>query len=168
MGSRRSCGLLLLFLFLLFLFLLLLAPSFPPVGLLPLRLFPAPAFGLALLLLALWLWSVVAKPKAEVAAQRLHPETLTVVAFVAGAFLLYLLLYGWYRPVGKGDRFMLSLYAPLAVCLIWGAESIRARIERRGGSPRVTLAYFAIHLILACMIVARLVQVSFSPAFFTK
>ena len=125
-------------------------------------------FALALLLLALWLWSLVAKPKAEVAAQRLHPEALTIVGFVAGSILLYLLLYGWYRPVGKGDRFMLSLYAPLAVSLIWAAESIRSRIDRRGGRRSLTVAYFAVHAIVACAIVARLVQISSSPTFFTK
>jgi len=45
-------------------------------------------------------------------------------ALCQGAFILATLLatiaaYGWYTPIGRGDRFMLSLYAPLVFSLIW-------------------------------------------------
>lgn len=125
-------------------------------------------YALAGGLLVLWLWSLVGKPRAESRLQRLHPETTTVLMFVIGAFLLYLLLYGWYRPIGKGDRFMLSMYAPVVVALIWGAESIRSRIVARGGQRVISTAYFSAHWILTTFILVRIIELATHPAFFTK
>ena len=42
---------------------------------------------------------------------------------LAGTVTLLTLLYGWYSPIGRGDRFMLSLWMPLVYCFIAGAES---------------------------------------------
>jgi hypothetical protein len=93
---------------------------------------------------------------------------VTVVLFVVGTALLFLFLYGWYRPIGKGDRFMLSLYAPLVASLIWGAESIRERLLVRGTPRAGRIAYYAAHLTLTAVILTRVAQLFLHPTFYTK
>ena len=53
-------------------------------------------------------------------------DALAAVLMVAGTVTLLTLLYGWYNPVGRGDRFMLSLWLPLVFSLIaWAEASVR-------------------------------------------
>ena len=125
-------------------------------------------YSLAALLAGLWIWSLLAKPKPAALPQRHQPEAVTVLAFVAGAAVMYLILYGWYRPIGKGDRFMLSLYAPLALSLVWAAESVRERLLVRGTHRVGTLVYYAAHLVLTGAIVLRLSELAKHPVFYTK
>ncbi len=96
---------------------------------------------------------------------RAHPEVASVVLFVAGCLTAYTLAYGWYTPIGRGDRFMLSLYPALVLSLVWAAESLRRRLER-GRAPRaVSLASHAAHLVIAAFVGWRLLEIASHPVF---
>lgn len=124
--------------------------------------------ALLAMLAALWAWSLFARPKPEGLPQRHQPEAATLVLFVVGTALLYLALYGFYRPIGKGDRFMLSLYAPLVVSLIWAMESVRERLLVRRTARWPRLAYYGAHLVLTLFVLLRFAQLASHPEFYTK
>ncbi len=79
-------------------------------------------------------------------SQRIQPGALPIALFVIGAFVAYALAYAWYVPIGKGDRFLLSLYAPLVWSLVAGAESIIRRVRRRNEFLWICKVYAALHL----------------------
>ncbi len=109
-----------------------------------------------------------ATPKPEHAGHVLFRHgTVTTLAFVLGAVALYSLAYGWYAPIarGSGDRFMLSLYLPLAFSLIWGAETIVRRIRRRQGKPWIVPVYLGTQWLLFTAIAWRCVEIFRSPYF---
>ena len=56
----------------------------------------------------------------------LEPGNLAVASFVIMVPMLYALLYGWYLPIGKGDRFMGNLWMPAVFLLCWLASFLRA------------------------------------------
>ena len=124
---------------------------------------------LALVLIAVALAVRLATPKAQNAAQRLHPETFTQILFVMGAFTGFSLAYGWYTPIGRGDRFMLSLYAPLVLCLVWACESLLRRARRRGASEWLFRGYAIAQWLLIGAVSWRVVEILrfpvFNPAF---
>ncbi len=74
-----------------------------------------------------WLW----RPEAS--------ETL----FVFGSFALYALAYGWYEPIGRGDRFMMTLYTPLLLWFTWLVVSTVRQIPGRFGGW-LSAAFFAL------------------------
>ena len=47
---------------------------------------------------------------------------------------IYIALYGWYWPIGKGDRFMGSLWIPCVFLLVWLAWSLRERANSQVGN----------------------------------
>jgi hypothetical protein len=106
-----------------------------------------------------------AAPEPANAAQRLHPEAAAKAAFVIMAFVAYTLAYGFYTPIGRGDRFMMSLYAPLVVSLVWACESVLRRIRRRGAPVWINQAYTAVHLLLTTAITWRLIEIFMHPVF---
>lgn len=54
------------------------------------------------------------------------PETFCRALFILGVLAASALLYGWYTPIGRGDRFMLSLWLPLVYSLFaWAEKSAR-------------------------------------------
>ena len=106
-----------------------------------------------------------AAPKPAHAAHRLHPETTTQVLFVVGAFVGFSLAYGWYHPIGRGDRFMLSLYSPLVLSLVWGCESLVHRARRREAAVWFFYAYHLAIWLLVGAIGWRLVEILRFPYF---
>ncbi|MBL9116504.1 MAG: hypothetical protein JNJ83_15970 [Verrucomicrobiaceae bacterium] len=106
-----------------------------------------------------------AAPKPANAAQRLHPEAASKALLVVGSFVVYSLAYGFYTPIGRGDRFMMSLYAPLVISLIWASESLLRRIRRRKAPEWIGTAYNAAHTLLAAAIVWRLIEIVRHPVF---
>ncbi|MGA7905040.1 MAG: hypothetical protein WCA06_20605, partial [Terrimicrobiaceae bacterium] len=52
----------------------------------------------------------------------------------------YPVLYGWYWPIGRGDRFMGSLWIPCVFALIWTAHLLRRANNWFGDA-----AYLATH-----------------------
>jgi hypothetical protein len=95
----------------------------------------------------------------------LHPESASVVLFVVGALCAYTLAYGWYTPIGRGDRFMLSLYAPLVLSLLWAAESILRRARRRKAPRPLFIAYYSAQWLLFGCLAWRLLEIWQHPVF---
>jgi hypothetical protein len=106
-----------------------------------------------------------AVPRPVNAAQRVHPETTTNILFVLCVTAGYSLAYGWYTPIGRGDRFMLSLYAPLVLCLVWAGESLVRRARRRQASVWFFRAWHAAQWLLVAAIAWRLIEIWRFPFF---
>jgi hypothetical protein len=124
--------------------------------------------GLLGIVLALAVWHCLHRPRADLAVQRLQSEWSNAALFVVGTTLFYALSYGWYLPIGKGDRFMLSLFAPLVFSLILAAEGLESRFRARGGSRLPILFYHGAQLTLTIAILARLGQLLARPEFYGR
>ena len=129
-----------------------------------------PARGIHLMFLAgiltlIWLYSLLHRKKHRAGYP---PGTLTVVFFVMAAFIGYLVLFSWYRPNGKGERLMFSLYVPVVFSLIWAAVSIDNRFRKSEQKQTLSLIYGASHLFLTAMILWRIYELANHPVFFTK
>jgi len=70
-----------------------------------------------------------------------QPDALCCAALILMTGCLYTGLYGWYYPVGKGDRFMGSLWVPAVFLAVWAAFTLR----RLGGSKRGNAVYLGVH-----------------------
>jgi len=106
-----------------------------------------------------------ASPRPLNSAQRLHPECTAQVVFVLATIACYSLAYGWYRPIGRGDRFMLSLYAPMVLSVVWAGESLLRRARRRGAGKWIFVGYHFAQWLLVAAVVWRLVQILRFPLF---
>jgi hypothetical protein len=139
----------------------------PWKGVLELRGVYLGALMLLVLLLAAGLR--IATPRPVDASQRLHPETITHVLFVLGVLVGYSLAFGWYCnwPAGpiRGERFMLMLFAPLVLSLVWGCESIVRRAHRRSASAWFARAYQIALWGLIAAIAWRIVEIVQFPLF---
>jgi hypothetical protein len=82
--------------------------------------------------------------------RRVHP---LVLLFVLGYFLGYTLLYAWYTPIASGDRFILSLFLPAMLVIVWvlssaqnldlGFDFFGRKISASSVSPAVLLFLIA-------------------------
>lgn len=95
----------------------------------------------------------------------LHPESASVFLFVLGSFCAYTLAYGWYTPIGRGDRFMLSLYAPLVLSLLWASEAMLKRARRRKAHPALFIAYHSAQALLFAALTWRVIELWHYPVF---
>lgn len=91
--------------------------------------------------------------------------TLAATVFVLGSFAGYALLYGFYNPVGRGDRFMLSLYLPLLFSVLWAGEGSVTLAQSRGAGRWLNIAWQAGLWVLNAAIVWRIVEVLRNPVF---
>ncbi len=82
-----------------------------------------------------------------------------VALFTGGSAVGYALLYGWYEPIGRGDRFMLSLYLPLVFCLVWGSERLMDLAAMRRAPRWTAWLYQSCLWLLNAAVVWRLVEV---------
>ncbi len=121
----------------------------------------------ALLVILVALVGVIffATPKPSHAGERLHPESITITLFVIGSFAAYALAYGWYTPIGRGDRFMLSLYAPLVLAFVWACEGCVRRARRRKASLWIFAGYETAQWLLFATITWRLIEIAQFPYF---
>lgn len=111
----------------------------------------------------------LAAPKAQHEGQRIFkPGFWFVVFFVVGSILGYTLLYGWYHPIGRGDRFMMSLYLPIAFTLIWGAETIIKRLQLRQSSAWLSRIYYTAHWVLFGFLSWRIIEILRTPFFHNR
>jgi hypothetical protein len=69
------------------------------------------------------------------------PGHVAIAAFVLACFLGYAKLYGWYWPIGRGDRFMGSLWIPTVFLLIATSAFLRPLAGRSANR-----LYLATHL----------------------
>ncbi len=120
------------------------------------------------MVVALAIWHCLRRPRAELAVQKLQPEWSSGAVFVIGTTILYALSYGWYLPIGKGDRFMLALFAPLVFSLILAGEGLVDRFRARGGSSLPITVYHLAQLALTVAILARLGQLIARPEFYGR
>ncbi len=88
-----------------------------------------------------------------------------MMVFAAAAFALYALAYGFYTPIGRGDRFMLSLYLPLVVTFIWIAERHRRQAMRIRSNRLTAWLYTGMHLALSALIAIRVAELLRTPLF---
>ncbi len=72
----------------------------------------------------------------------------TALALMLAA--IYIGLYGWYWPIGKGDRFMGSLWIPCVFLFVWLAASLRERLASRRADGIYLGAHAAV-LVLALL-----------------
>jgi hypothetical protein len=84
-----------------------------------------------------------------------------VTLFVSGTFLVYAAAFGWYEVIGKGDRFMLSLFIPLSGFLVWSCERLRTRLDH----PVAHGLALAVYLVLAGVLLHRVQQILGYPWF---
>lgn len=87
-----------------------------------------------------------------VGARLLESRNLAMAAFLVIAVGLYVGLYGWYYPIGRGDRFMGSLWVPVVFLLTWWAWTLR-RMGARGG---MDAAYLGVHGLIFGSLVLQL------------
>lgn len=91
---------------------------------------------------------------------RAIPDLPAALFFAAGTFLLFILAYSWYNPIGRGHRFTQSLYIPVAVTLAWAAESLRRRCGISGQA-----VYATAHALVMAALMCRIVQMVSHPQF---
>lgn len=74
----------------------------------------------------------------------LSPPALSHAAFALGLFVIYLLLYGWYYPIGRGDRFMGSLWIPCVflACHLGHQAFTRSAVAFKNS------AFFGVHIVV--------------------
>jgi hypothetical protein len=122
--------------------------------------------GILLVILLILPWTA---PKAQHAGHLIFkPGISSIVFFVVGSLVGYTFLYGWYHPIGRGDRFMMSLYLPLVFTLIWGADAIVKRIQQRQGSRWILHAYQTAHWLFFAALCWRLYEVFRTPFFYNR
>ncbi|MEM8954768.1 MAG: hypothetical protein AAGD22_11505 [Verrucomicrobiota bacterium] len=88
--------------------------------------------------------------------------TVLAMVFTLGAVSIYAFAFGWYAAIGRGDRFMMALYLPLAFTLIWANESLVKRLEAQRW---VRWFYGGLSGVLFVMILWRLGEVMAYPEF---
>lgn len=87
-----------------------------------------------------------------------QPGAIACLVFGTGVFCLYTFAYGWYHVIGPGARFVMMFYIPL----LW---SFFAVSKSAANSWARVMTLNAFHLVLACVLVWRLAELSTNPAF---
>lgn len=80
-----------------------------------------------------------------------RPGNLACVFLAAGTAAAYVLLYGWYWPIGRGDRFMGSLWMPAVFLLVWLAFILRETAATRAGKG----IYLGVHAAILASILLQ-------------
>lgn len=109
--------------------------------------------GIYLLVLAVLCMGLIWPVRTLVAARLAESRNLAFAVFLLSGLGLYVGLYGWYYPIGRGDRFMGSLWVPAVFLLAWWAWILR-RIEDHDGT---NTAYLGVH---GAILMSLLLQVS--------
>jgi hypothetical protein len=60
-----------------------------------------------------------------------HPASIACLFYAVLLVTVYSSLYGWYWPIGRGDRFMGSLWLPSVFLLVWAASELRRAAPNR-------------------------------------
>lgn len=111
----------------------------------------------------------LAAPKAQHAGHLIFKPGITITTFfILGSITGYTILYGWYHPIGRGDRFMMSLYLPIAFTLIWAADAIVKRIQLRQGTPWLPRLHHLCHWILFGFLSWRIIEILRTPFFHNR
>jgi hypothetical protein len=87
------------------------------------------------------------------------------ILFVAGTCVASALAYGWYSPIGRGDRFMISLFFPMVFTFIWAAERRIGRYDPRFQARGLRWGYAGLHALLLVALLWRIHEVVTRPIF---
>lgn len=111
-------------------------------------------------LCAVLVWPI----RREIGRRLREPGLVACALLVLMSACLYVGLYGWYYPVGKGDRFMGSLWVPAVFLLCWAAFCLR----RVDGPRWRDAAYLGVHglVLLSLMLQAGCIAWLFSQGHF--
>lgn len=88
-----------------------------------------------------------------------------MLLFAAGTFVISALAFGFYEPIGKGDRFMVALYLPVAVTLVWVAERFRRQLQRTDYATLANRLLFGGQALIALAVLIRVLPLAFDPVF---
>ncbi len=93
-------------------------------------------------------------------------QGIASATFLVSTFVIAALAYGWYSPIGKGDRFMLSLYLPLVISLIWACERLHQGLPKnRWAGQFASRCYLASMAMLCAALVWRTIEILEHPEF---
>jgi hypothetical protein len=104
--------------------------------------------GIYLFLLGILCVLLMALGRARLFDRLKRPGNVSCLVFALLLAVLYSLLYGWYWPIGRGDRFMGSLWIPAVFLLVWAAWTLRKYTDGWLGDH----AYLATHLFILASI----------------
>ncbi len=130
---------------------------------LPLRGWYLAYLWLAASLMVLW-WKALRPPEERIASvPRLRHGWM--VGFVFLAFAAYAMAYGWYTPVGKGNRFMLSLFLPMVFTFVWLGEELRTACARVKPKTLANTVSLGLNLLLTAAVTWRIIELVRTPLF---
>ncbi len=84
-----------------------------------------------------------------------EPANLAGLLFATMLGIVYGFLYGWYWPIGRGDRFMGSLWIPCVFALCWLAFALR----RRAADRFADAVYLGAHGLILTLLVLQIVGI---------
>ena len=94
---------------------------------------------------------LIAGSRSEFVESLKRPGNISCLVFAILLAAVYLVLYGWYWPIGRGDRFMGSFWIPCVFVLIWAAFVLRRRADSRFGDA----AYLMTHAVILLSLVLQ-------------
>ena len=101
----------------------------------------------------------VRKPLAD--PQPAIPQAPGLILLGAGSFVAFTLAYGLYEVIGKGDRFMLSLYLPIVAAFIFAERRLLRDLPGRWPA----LGSALVHVCLLWAVCSRLGEITRFPFF---
>jgi hypothetical protein len=111
--------------------------------------------GIYLFLLAGLCGLLIASSRLRLRESMKRPGNFACVVLAAMLGIVYVLLYGWYWPIGRGDRFMGSLWIPCVFGLCWLAFELRRRAASRFGDA----AYLGVPGLVLALLVLQIVGI---------
>jgi hypothetical protein len=91
---------------------------------------------------------------------------MSSAVFIIATFTLAGVTYGWYSPIAAGDHFMLSLYLPLVLTLVWLTESLHREIPKTRLAGRLASHCYIGSMGLVCgALIWRTIELLSRPEF---
>ena len=88
-----------------------------------------------------------------------------MLLFAFGVFAVSALAFGFYEPIGKGDRFLLSLYLPMVLTPLWLGERFRRQLQRTTMGKWATGLFFGMHGLIMIAVIVRVLNLLADPVF---
>lgn len=119
---------------------------------------------LTMLVISALRWSV--RNETDAGLRSLKSESAGwMLAFSLATFAIATAAYGFYTPIGKGDRFMLSMYAPLVLTFVWITERFRRQMRHTTKAAITRKVYIGMQSVLLLAISLRLIELLRTPLF---
>lgn len=88
-----------------------------------------------------------------------------MLLFAAATFAISALAFGFYEPIGKGDRFLLALYLPLAMTAVWVAERFRRQLQRTDLAVPANRVFYGVQAAICLAVLVRMAVLVADPVF---